>query len=93
MSLYIRACLVFVCLKPLSWFVLYFVHEWSVYLGFTAQRQNSSPFIDILKVRRVSMCMPLNIQASLAWLGLLGLQELQGLLVSLGLREELETLD
>ena len=39
------------------------------------------------------MGMPLNIQASLAWLGLLGLQELQGLLVSLGLREELETLD
>ena len=30
------------------------------------------------------MCMLLNIQASLAWLGLLGLQELLGLLVSLG---------
>ena len=39
------------------------------------------------------MCMPLNIQDSLAWLGLLALQELLGLLVSLGLREELETLD
>ncbi len=39
------------------------------------------------------MCMSLNIQASLAWLGLLGLQELLGLLVSLGLREVLETLD
>ena len=39
------------------------------------------------------MCMPLNIQASLAWLGLLALQELQGLLVSLSFREELETLD
>ena len=54
---------------------------------------NSSPFIDVLKVKRVSMCMSLNIQVSFAWLGLLGLQELQGLLVSLGLREELETLD
>ena len=39
------------------------------------------------------MCMPLNIQASFAWLGLLGLQELLGLLVSLSFREELETLD
>ena len=39
------------------------------------------------------MCMPFNIQASFAWLGLLDLQELQGLLVSLGLREVLETLD
>ena len=73
--------------------VWHFVHHWGVFLGFAAQRQNSSPFIDVLKVRRVSMCMPLNIQASFAWLGLLGLQELQGLLVSLGLREVLETLD
>ena len=73
--------------------VWHFVHHWGVFLGFAAQRQNSSPFIDVLKVKRVSMCMPLNIQDSLAWLGLLGLQELQGLLVSLGLREELETLD
>ena len=30
------------------------------------------------------MCMPFNIQASFAWLGLLDLQELLGLLVSLG---------
>ena len=30
------------------------------------------------------MGMPLNIQASFAWLGLLDLQELLGLLVSLG---------
>ena len=74
-------------------FVWHFIDERGGYLGFAAQRQNSSPFIDVLKVKRVSMCMPLNIQASLAWLGLLGLQELQGLLVSLGLREELETLD
>ena len=74
-------------------FVWHFVHHWGVFLGFAAQRQNSSPFIDVLKVKRVSMCMPLNIQDSLAWLGLLALQELLGLLVSLGLREELETLD
>ena len=74
-------------------FVWHFVHHWGVFLGFAAQRQNSSPFIDVLKVRRVLMCMPLNIQDSFAWLGLLGLQELQGLLVSLGLREVLETLD
>ena len=39
------------------------------------------------------MGMPLNIQAALAWLGLLGLQELPGLLVSLGFREVLEALD
>ena len=74
-------------------FVWHFVHHWGVFLGSAAQRQNYSTFIDVLKVKRVSMCMPLNIQDSLAWLGLLGLQELQGLLVSLGLREELETLD
>ena len=73
--------------------VWHFVHHWGVFLGFAAQRQNSSPFIDVLKVKRVSMCMPLNIQASLAWLGLLGLRELPGLLVSLGFREVLETLD
>ena len=74
-------------------FVWHFVHHWGVFLGFAALRQNSSPFMDVIKVKRVSMCMSLNIQASLAWLGLLGLQELLGLLVSLGLREVLETLD
>ena len=65
-------------------FVWHFVHHWGVFLGFAAQRQNYSPFIDVLKVKRVSMCMPFNIQASFAWLGLLDLQELLGLLVSLG---------
>ncbi len=74
-------------------FVWHFVHHWGAFLGFAAQRQNYSTFIDVLKVKRVSMGMPLNIQASLAWLGLLALQELQGLLVSLSFREELETLD